>query len=622
MNNNSNEVALNSPRWRRSLALFAIAASMVGLILTTSSSAAPGDPSQILIKARGVTGSENISLSLNGQEVAAWDGISSAYQDYTYDVVADTTIDQLRVNFTNDGIYNGEDMSVIIDYVKIGGVSYQAEDRANESLGSWKRRGGCEQGFKRSSTLHCNGWIDFAKTNGLVLAAAGPDIDSPSITLSGSSTVELKIGSDYIDLGASASDPTEGDISSSIVVDDSGLDTFTLGSYQVAYNVSDTAGNAAPTVYRTVNVVEAVEPGNGSEIIVYARGDSGVEHMQLSINGQVVEEWFTASLDTQPYVHTVTQDTTISSLKVHMLEDESTGSAPALTVDKITVDGVEYQTESPQTFSQGTNSKGRQCKQAYAASEKLYCNDSWFEFGETHGVALTANEVVQDDTNDILVMTKTSVYAHPAIPYGKTLLQDIAASNDYDLTFTEDSSVFQNASTLSEYEAVVFLNTDSVVFDNDAQKQAFRSFIESGKHFVGIHGAAATHWDRDKWDWYRDMLGQRFVDHPSGEKRFADVQVVDATHQSTAHLPSTWNVKDEWYNFEDRPVGVNVLLNVDENSYSGGTMGNPHPIAWNHVYGPGQSNVWYTNLGHEIDLYSDANFRQHVEGGVDWVMGR
>lgn len=223
------------------------------------------------------------------------------------------------------------------------------------------------------------------------------------------------------------------------------------------------------------------------------------------------------------------------------------------------------------------------------------------------------------DTKEILVMTKTSVFRHPSIPAGRSMLQNIANRNGFSLTFTEDSSIFTDPNSTSLYDAVIFLNTDSVVFENNTEKQAFRNFIESGKGFVGIHGASATHWNTDKWDWYRNMLGQRFTRHPAVQR--ATVSVVDRNHQSTAHLPANWVITDEWYDYEARPSNVNVLLTVDENSYSGGGMGNPHPIAWNHTFGPRNSKVWYTGIGHESSHYTDPNYVKHVEEGIKWVVG-
>ena len=81
-------------------------------------------------------------------------------------------------------------------------------------------------------------------------------------------------------------------------------------------------------------------------------------------------------------------------------------------------------------------------------------------------------------------------------------------------------------------------------------------------------------------------------------------------------------VRDEWYNFEAVPTGVDVLLAVDETTYSGGTMGSWHPIAWTQVFGPGQSRVWYSNLGHEQALYHDPAYIDHVRGGLRWVLER
>lgn len=86
------------------------------------------------------------------------------------------------------------------------------------------------------------------------------DITPPVITLSDSRPYVLPLGIAYADSGATANDDIDGDITANIVVDASGVDINTLGSYSVFYNVSDAAGNAATTVSRTVNVV----PGPGA----------------------------------------------------------------------------------------------------------------------------------------------------------------------------------------------------------------------------------------------------------------------------------------------------------------------------------------------------------------------
>ena len=80
------------------------------------------------------------------------------------------------------------------------------------------------------------------------------DTTKPVITLIGDATVSVNVGATYSDAGATASDNVDGTITSSISAN-STVDTTTAGTYTVTYNVSDTAGNAADAVVRTVNVV-------------------------------------------------------------------------------------------------------------------------------------------------------------------------------------------------------------------------------------------------------------------------------------------------------------------------------------------------------------------------------
>ena len=79
------------------------------------------------------------------------------------------------------------------------------------------------------------------------------DITAPVITLIGDNQ-EINNGDAYTELGATATDDVDGDISTNIVIDSSAVDTSMDGSYTVTYDVSDAAGNPAAQVTRTVNV--------------------------------------------------------------------------------------------------------------------------------------------------------------------------------------------------------------------------------------------------------------------------------------------------------------------------------------------------------------------------------
>ena len=77
---------------------------------------------------------------------------------------------------------------------------------------------------------------------------------APVITLNGSAVVNVVVGGTFSDPGATATDAEDGDLTANIVVGGDVVDTDTLGTYVITYNVSDSSGNAATEVTRTVIV--------------------------------------------------------------------------------------------------------------------------------------------------------------------------------------------------------------------------------------------------------------------------------------------------------------------------------------------------------------------------------
>ena len=79
----------------------------------------------------------------------------------------------------------------------------------------------------------------------------------PVITLTGSASVTMEAGSEYVDAGATASDTVDGAIP---VVVDNKVNTQVPGSYLVSFTATDTAGNAAVEVTRIVIVQDTLPP--------------------------------------------------------------------------------------------------------------------------------------------------------------------------------------------------------------------------------------------------------------------------------------------------------------------------------------------------------------------------
>jgi len=211
----------------------------------------------------------------------------------------------------------------------------------------------------------------------------------------------------------------------------------------------------------------------------------------------------------------------------------------------------------------------------------------------------------------VLVFTKTAGYRHDSIPAGIASIGSLGRDQSFLVDNTEDAAVFTDEN-LRKYRVIIFLNTTGHVLDVD-QQTALQRFIRNGGGFVGIHSATDTEYD---WPWYGNLVGTYFDSHPSIQS--ATVKVVDSNHASTRSLPQDWQRNDEWYNFRDDPSArVKVLLTVDEKTYSGGTMGDRHPISWYHEYDGGRA--WYTAMGHTIETYSEPLFLAHLLGGIMWA---
>ena len=213
----------------------------------------------------------------------------------------------------------------------------------------------------------------------------------------------------------------------------------------------------------------------------------------------------------------------------------------------------------------------------------------------------------------VLVFSRTAGFRHDSIPAGIAAIRELGAGGGFVVDATEDPAAF-TVDNLRRYRAVVFLNTTGDVLD-DRRQVDFEGYIRGGGGYVGVHAATDTEYG---WPFYGELVGAWFAAHPAVQP--AKVHVVDPSHPATAGLPAVWSRTDEWYNFRTNPRGaVHVLLTLDESSYTGGTMGADHPIAWCHPVGRGRS--LYTAGGHPQEAYREPEFRAHLLGAIRWAAG-
>lgn len=132
-------------------------------------SAPSGGGSTLTVRAKLLFGSsDNLELRLDDTTVKTWTVTSSYYSDFTYQMSGSANV---KVYFPD----NGTDMA--IDYIILGGTTYQAEAQATNT-GAWQN-GSC--GGSYTENMYCSGYIDFGT---LSAGGATPPPSSGEITSS------------------------------------------------------------------------------------------------------------------------------------------------------------------------------------------------------------------------------------------------------------------------------------------------------------------------------------------------------------------------------------------------------------------------------------------------------
>lgn len=215
-------------------------------------------------------------------------------------------------------------------------------------------------------------------------------------------------------------------------------------------------------------------------------------------------------------------------------------------------------------------------------------------------------------SSKILVFSATKGFRHKSIEAGKTAFLKIGSEQKWKVDTTEDATVFTGAN-LKQYDVVIFLNTTGNIL-NDEQQLAFEKYIRSGGGFVGIHSATDTEYE---WPWYNNLVGAYFESHP--KPQIGLYNIVNKNHPAVDFMPDTLRRMEEIYNFKSfKKDLVNVLVTIDEKTYTGGKMPDYHPIAWYHNYDGGRA--FYTEWGHHPEAFSEPLYLQHITGAIKWAL--
>lgn len=225
----------------------------------------------------------------------------------------------------------------------------------------------------------------------------------------------------------------------------------------------------------------------------------------------------------------------------------------------------------------------------------------------------------------LLVFTRTEGYKHASIPYIATALKIMGErTGAFDVVISDAMSSFKPRS-LRSFDAVVFVNTTKLAFEDPALRQSLMDFVKGGKGVAGIHAATDNFYD---WPEAAAMMGGLFDGHPWHSRGTWAVKLEEPDHPVIAAFGGEgFTINDEIYRIKApySRVRVRLLMSLDltdeatAQAEGGQSADADLPVSWVRSFGLGR--VFYTGLGHNEHLTWNPAVLQHYLDGIQFVLG-
>lgn len=197
--------------------------------------------------------------------------------------------------------------------------------------------------------------------------------------------------------------------------------------------------------------------------------------------------------------------------------------------------------------------------------------------------------------------------------------KDLTAGNG--LVFDTTSNMADlNDARLKDYSVIMMINDFP---HNEAQRDAFRKYMENGGGWFGFHVAAYND-KTTKWPWLLDFLGGGVFYRNNWPPLPAKLVVDDTQHPVTKGLPESFiSPINEWYQWKPSPrerKNIKVLVTLSPDNYPLGLKDivpdGDFPVVWTNT----DYRMIYMNMGHGTGIFSDATQNKLIIAGLRWVV--
>ncbi len=226
----------------------------------------------------------------------------------------------------------------------------------------------------------------------------------------------------------------------------------------------------------------------------------------------------------------------------------------------------------------------------------------------------------------VLVFYRTEGFVHDSIGIGRDVLRRLGEATGAFTVEESDSMDAFDSANLERFDAVVFLNTTGLKFENPAHRKALLDFVAAGKGVVGIHAATDNF---PNWPEGQALMGGVFHGHPWNAGDRVAIKLDDPGHTVNRGFRGSgfWIFEEiyqlkEPYSRENLRVVMSLDMSRPENIRAreairreDGDFG----ISWVKKEGPGR--VFYTSLGHRRDIYLVPQILKHFLDGIQFALG-
>ncbi len=271
--------------------------------------------------------------------------------------------------------------------------------------------------------------------------------------------------------------------------------------------------------------------------------------------------------------------------------------------------------------------------------------------------ALPTQTIAQaKEKRKILIYSATNGYRHGSIPYGKFALENLGNQTQAFETIISDDSTNFEFPKITEFDAIVLLNVSGDFFMPSTKKNKgkgtspaselspetlallkqrhhrlitnLQTYVEQGGGLVGIHAATDACKNHDH---YPSLIGATFDGHPWTARHNVNIVVEDPQHainQPVFEGITDFMIKEEIYQFKNEPYSrdqLRILLHLNPEKSDAVKAGsikrtdNDFAISW--VQSVGKVRVFYTNFGHNNDIFSNPMILKHYLAGIQFATG-